>query len=103
MRGSITAILNEAHVVSRRFESQDNPAERGDEQAAKITGLTALSLVLQWIAKKHPPVTGQTKFEVFLSTFPGEPMTIVVVSKKRFFSLEIVYPRSMCVMFDIIN
>ena len=41
MRGYRTATLNEAHVVSspflrlNRFESQDNPAERGDEEAAR--------------------------------------------------------------------
>ena len=69
--------------------------ERG-ERSRKTTGLTALSLVLaNWIQSilllqdnpKHPPVTGQTKFEVFLSTFLGEPTTFVVVSKKIFFSM----------------
>ena len=43
--------------------------------------------VASQLDQKDPPVTGQTKFEVFLSTFLGEPTTIVVVSKKRFFSM----------------
>ena len=40
MRGYRSATLNEAHVSPpflrlNRFESQDNPAERGDEEAAR--------------------------------------------------------------------